>query len=267
LEQFGPLPGARFEGVSVYRTRKVVFGKERTILITFNESLLEGQLQGITANLEKARRKLAELQDNLLRRRQGMVKGGRPPQAESVRKQVDQILSGQFLKQLIHCQVDTQGVPRLHFRSDTGALARLVDTQLGKTVLFTDNENWSDEEIVSGYRAQYHIESAFRDMKNPHFLGWSPMFHWTDSKIRVHAFYCVLALTLVSLLQRALHSKGIDLSLTRMMELLRTVHEVLVIYPRQPGQHKPRTALCLSHRDEEQQRLCEALALDRYQAR
>jgi transposase len=267
LEQFGPLPGARFEGVSVYRTRKVVFGKERTILITFNESLLEGQSQGITANLEKARRKLSELQDNLLRRRQGAVKGGRPPKAESVRKQVDQILSGQFLKQLIHCEVDTQEVPRLHFRSDTGALARLVDTQLGKTVLFTDNENWSDEEIVSGYRAQYHIESAFRDMKNPHFLGWSPMFHWTDSKIRVHAFYCVLALTLVSLLQRALHSKGIDLSLTRMMELLRTIHEVLVIYPRQPGQHKPRTALCLSHRDEEQQRLCEALALDRYEAR
>jgi len=105
------------------------------------------------------------------------------------------------------------------------------------------------------------------DMKNPHFLGWSPMFHWTDSKIRVHAFYCVLALTLVSLMQRALHSKGIDLSLTRMMELLGTIHEVLVIYPRQPGQHKPRTALCLSHRDEEQQRLCEALALERYEAR
>ena len=30
-------------------------------------------------------------------------------------------------------------------------------------------------------------------MQNPHFLGWSPMFHWTDSKIQVHAFYCVLA--------------------------------------------------------------------------
>jgi transposase len=158
-------------------------------------------------------------------------------------------------------------VPRLTFRSNTGALARLIDTQLGKTVLFTDNDDWSDQEIVSGYRAQYHIESAFRDMKNPHFLGWSPMFHWTDSKIRVHAFYRVLALTLVSLLQRTLHSKGIDLSLTRMMELLGSIQEVLVIYPRQPGQHQPRTAVCLSHRDEEQQRLCEALALDRYQAR
>ena len=267
LEQFHPLPGARFEGVSVYRIRQVVFGQERTIVITFNESLLEGQLQGITAHLEKARRKLTDLQDNLRRHRQGGVKGGRPPKAESVRKQVDQILSGQFLKQLIHCEVEAQAVPSLRFRSDTGALARLVDTQLGKTVLFTDNDDWSDEEIVSGYRAQYHIESAFRDMKNPHFLGWSPMFHWTDSKIRVHAFYCVLALTLVSLLQRTLHIKGIDLSLTRMMELLSTIQEVLVIYPRQSGQHKPRTALCLSHRDEEQQRLCDALALERYEAR
>jgi transposase len=267
LEQFRDLPGARFEGVSVYRTRKVVFGQERTVVITFNEALLEGQLQGIAANLEKAKRKLTELQAKLRRHRQGRIKGGRAPKAESVRKQVDQILSGQFLKQLIHCQVDAQQVPGLSFRSNTGALARLIDTQLGKTVLFTDNDDWSDQEIVSGYRSQYHIESAFRDMKNPHFLGWSPMFHWTDSKIRVHAFYCVLALTLVSLLQRTLHSKGIDLSLTRMMELLGSIQEVLAIYPRQPGQHKPRTAVCLSHRDEEQQRLCEALALDRYQAR
>jgi len=32
--------------------------------------------------------------------------------------------------------------------------------------------------------------------KDPHFLIWEPMFHWTDSKIRIHAFYCVLALIL-----------------------------------------------------------------------
>ena len=42
---------------------------------------------------------------------------------------------------------------------------------------------WTNDEIVAAYRAQNHIESAFRDMKNPHFLGWSPMFHWRDRKI------------------------------------------------------------------------------------
>jgi transposase len=267
LEQLRALSGPRLEGVSAYRTRKKVFGQERTVLITFNEALLEGQLQGITANLEKARGKLAALQNGLRRRQQGHVKGGRAPTVESVGKQVEQILSGQHLKQLIHCEVTGGAVPSLSYRSDTAALSRMVETQLGKTLLFTDNQDWSDEEIVLGYRAQHHIESAFRDMKNPHFLGWSPMFHWTDSKIRVHAFYCVLALLLTSLLQRSLHGKGIDLSLTRMMEVLRSIQEVLLIYPRQPGQRAPRTATCLSRlEEEEQQRVYEALNLGRYQA-
>jgi transposase len=267
LEQLRPLSGPRLEGVSAYRTKKKVFEQQRTVLITFNEALLEGQLQGITANLEKARCRLAALQNCLRRRQQGRVKGGRAPSAESVGKQVEQILSGQHLKQLIPCEVTGGAVPSLSYRSDTAALSRLVETQLGKTLLFTDNEDWSDEEIVLGYRAQHHIESAFRDMKNPHFLGWSPMFHWTDSKIRVHAFYCVLALMLTSLLQRTLHGKGIDLSLTRMMEVLKSIQEVLVIYPRQQGQRVPRTATCLSRlEEEEQQRVYEALSLGRYQA-
>lgn len=93
------------------------------------------------------------------------------------------------------------------------------------------------------------------------------MFHWTDNNIRVHAFYCMLALTLVSLLQRTLHGNGIPLSLTRMMELLRGIQEVLLIYPRQPGQHTPRTGTCLSRQNQEQQRLYEALNLERYRAK
>src|SRR6266705_4367534 len=266
LEQLRPLSGPRLEGVSAYRTRKKVFDQERTVLFTFNEALLEGQLQGITANLEKARCKLAALQNCLRRRQQGRVKGGRAPTADSVAKQVEQILSGQHLKQLIHCEVSGGAVPSLSYRSDTAAFSRLVETQLGKTLLFTDNEDWSDEEIVLGYRAQHHIESAFRDMKNPHFLGWSPMFHWTDSKIRVHAFYCVLALTLTSLLQRALRGHGMDLSLTRMMELLGGIQEVLLLYPRQQGEKHPRTATCLSERDAAQEKLLEGLDLGRYQA-
>lgn len=266
LEQLQPLNDPRLPGVSAYRTRKKVFGQERTVLVTFNEFLLEGQMQGITANLDKARRKLHVLQQSLRKRQQGRLKGGRPPRAESVRKQVDQILSGQFLKKLIRAEVTEGTVPTLNYRSDTAALSRLVATQLGKTLLFTDNADWTDEQIILGYRAQHHIESAFRDMKNPHFLGWSPMFHWTDSKIRVHAFYCVLALTLTSLLQRKLHAQGIDLSVSRLMELLGSIQEVLVIYPRKSGQRDPRTAICLSRMDEEQQRVHDALSLGRYLA-
>ena len=266
LAKFQPLSGARLASCLAYRTSKLVFGQERTIVITYNENLLEGQLQGIHASLTKARRKLDELQASLRRRREGRLQQGHAPTTESVRKHVEQILSGQFLKSLLDYAIAPGPVPTLRYHTNTTALGRLTRTHLGKTLLFTDNADWSNEEIVLGYRAQHHIESAFRDMKNPHFLGWSPMFHWTDSKIRVHAFYCVLALTLTSLLQRALHQRGLDLSLTRLMELLGGIQEVLLLYPRQPGEKHPRTATCLSERDAEQQQLLAALDLGRYQS-
>jgi transposase len=264
MDDFRPLAGQRLASCLAYRTTKKVFGQERAIVITYNENLLEGQLQGIQASLTKARHKLDELQARLRRRQQGHLKLGCAPTTDSVRKQVEQILSGQFLKTLIHAEVAPGAIPGLSYRTDTAALAHLMRTHLGKTILFTDNADWTNEEIVLGYRAQDRIESAFRDMKNPHFLGWSPMFHWTDSKIRVHAFYCVLALTLTSLLQRTLHQRGQDLSLSRMMELLGGIHEVLVIYPRRPGEKRPRTATCLSERDAEQDELLRVLELRRY---
>jgi transposase len=265
LEEFQPLAGQRLASCLAYRATKKVFGQERTIVITYNENLLEGQLQGIDASLTKVRRKFEELQAGLRRRRQGRLKHGRAPTPESIRKQVEQMLSGQFLKSLIHFEVVPGGIPTLSYRTNTAALARLMRTHLGKTILFTDNTDWTNEEIVLGYRAQDRIESAFRDMKNPHFLGWSPMFHWTDSKIRVHAFYCVLALTLTSLLQRRLHQHGLDLSLSRMMELLGAMQEVLVIYPQRPGEKRPRIATCLSERDAQQDQVFQGLGLERYQ--
>ena len=265
LEDFAPLAGSRLASCLAYRTTKRVFGRERTIVITYNENLLEGQLQGIEASLTKARHKLDQLQANLRRRREGRLRQGRAPTADSIRKQVEQSLSGQFLKNLVRFEVTPGPIPTLSYRTDTAALARLMRTHLGKTILFTDNADWTTEDIVLGYRAQDRIESAFRDMKNPHFLGWSPMFHWTDSKIRVHAFYCVLALALTSLLQRRLHQQGLDLSLSRMLELLGGVAEVLVIYPPRPGERRPRTATCLSERDPEQERLLQVLDLAQYQ--
>ena len=92
------------------------------------------------------------------------------------------------------------------------------------------------------------------------------MFHWTDSKIQVHAFYCVLALMLSSLLQRTLHQRGIDLSLPRMLELLGGIKETAVLFPPKAGHRQPQVAYCLSTLDDEQQSLFDKLDLKRYQA-
>lgn len=265
LGKYEPLPGERLKDCRAYRTRKTVFGQQRTIVITYNENLLAGQLQGLSGNLEKTRQRLAEIQQMLRRRREGRVRGGKAPTVASVQQQVRQALARQWMKGLFRCEVGLEdALPTLTYRTDAAALGRFVQLHLGKTILFTDNDAWSNQEIVLAYRSQYHIEHAFRDMKHPHYLGWSPMFHWTDSKIRVHAFTCVLALTLTSLLQRTLHQKGIDLSMPRMYDLLGQIRETLVIYPRRPGEKNPRVAASHSSLSDEQQKLFDALDLKRY---
>jgi transposase len=263
--RYQALPGERLQDVRAYRTTREIFGQERTIVVTHNDNLLQGQLQGLTTALEKARGKLRDLQTKLRRRREGRTRGGKAPTAASIRKQAQEALVGQHVKTVLRVEVEDGAVPTLTFTTDQTALARLVEKKLGKTILFTDNDDWTNEEIVLGYRSQHHIEDAFRQMKHPHYLGWQPMFHWTDSKIRVHAFTCVLALMLSSLLQRTLHQKGLDLSLPRMFDLLGGIRETLVIYPKRPGQRHPSTARAMSTLSAEQEQLVTALQLRRYQ--
>jgi len=264
-KQFRTLTQLGLEGVEAHRAQKKVFGQARTIVVTFNQNLYDGQLQGLTAHLGKARRKLRDLQTHLQRRRDGNVKGGKAPTLDSLKKQIHAICSAQFVEKLLQAEVQPLGKGmELTFRTDQAALDRLCRIQFGKTILFTDNADWTDEQIVLAYRSQYHIEDAFKQMKNPHFLGWSPMFHWTDSKIQVHAFYCVLALLLTSLLQRELAQKGEPLSINRMLEELGGIRETLIVYPRRQGQRKATTATCLTRMTPLQQRLFSLLGLQQF---
>jgi transposase len=264
-KQFRTLTQLGLEGVEAFRAQKKVFGQLRSIVVTFNQNLYDGQLQGLTAHLVKARRKLRDLQTHLQRRRDGRVKGGKAPTLDSVKKQIHTICSAQFVEKILKAEVQQvrKGL-ELTFRTDQAVLDRLCRVQFGKTILFTDNADWTDEQIVSAYRSQYHIEDAFKQMKNPHFLGWSPMFHWTDSKIQVHAFYCVLALLLTSLLQRDLAQKGEPLSINRMLEELGGIRETLIVYPRRQGQRKAATATCLTRKTVLQERLFSLLDLQRF---
>lgn len=263
--QFRTLTQPGLEGVEAHRAQKKVFGQPRTIVVTFNQNLYDGQLQGLSAHLGKARRRLRDLQTQLQRRREGKVKGGKAPTPDSVKKQIHTICSAQFVEKILKAEVQEvrQGL-ELTFHTDQAALDRLCRVQFGKTILFTDNADWTEEQIVLAYRSQYHIEDAFKQMKNPHFLGWSPMFHWTDSKIQVHAFYCVLALLLTSLLQRELAQKGEPLSINRMLEELGGIRETLIVYPRRQGQRQAPTAACLTRMTALQQRLFSLLDLQRF---
>jgi transposase len=236
LNKYHQLRG--LESVTAYRSCCKVFAEERTVLMTYNENLLAGQLQGIGRNILKCKKELHALQTKLKRWANGKIRKGRKPTMEGTEKKVQKILHREYMNEIITARISlSEGFPTVQYQVKQTAIARLSKTVLGKTLLFTDNDKWTDEQIVCAYRAQYHIEHAFREMKNPHFLGWNPRFHWTDQKIRVHAFYCVGALTLVSLLRRELAAKGIHLSAEALMENLCAIRETISVYP--GGKNQP----------------------------
>lgn len=245
------------EGVEACRTKKEVFGKERTIVITYNDTLFIAQMKTTMLQLSKKRQKLSALSRQLKKK----ITRGKQHSVGSVRKKVNAILCGKHMKELIKFKVSgRKGYVTLSYKTDVTALSRLSRTLFGKTIIFTDNDTWSNEEIIYAYRSQFHIEDAFKQMKNPHFVSWMPMFHWTDQKIRVHAFYCVIALTLASLLRRELAHKNIHMSIPAIFENLNKINESAIIYPK----GTPKDHIVLSEMNETQKTLFDALNLEKH---
>ena len=270
LEQYQPLSGDEWAGVRAYRCQREVFGQMRTVVVTFSESFFSQQAQALLATMARCVRKLDELAKRLRawhspRPGQRPKPAGRPPGRSGVEQAVSAILSAQHMRGLIHVEIGAKDqVPTLNFTSDQNGLHRLIERTCGKTVLFCDRDQWTSEEIVSAYRAQSGIEERFRDMNNWDFLRWSPMFHWTDQKIRVHAFYCVLALMLVGVLRQRLADAAIDLPPHALLECLGKMLETVVIYPPAHPAAPPRLATTLSRFDTHQKAIYNALHLARW---
>jgi len=271
LEQFHSIQDPLFEGVRVYRTEKEVFGKNRTIVITRSRALLRGQIRGIRQHLVKKLKALRDLQDRIARSHKPGWKG-KPYTDKSIQKSLDTIISGQYISDFLRGRVTHKnGRLGIDFGVDERACKELKKRVLGKRILFTDREDLTEEEIIFGYRGQHHVERAFRDMKDPYFISFSPARHWTDSMLRVHAFYCVLALTLVSLLHRRVYHAGISVSQSGLMEQLKKMKEITNYYSAQPDDKlelggRPRSERTLTRLDDQQKQIFQALDLGRFLA-
>lgn len=264
-DRFVSLASAGLPSVSAYRTTKEVFGQRRTVLVTYNENLFVAQSKTLLREIAKRQRGLAEILARLERRRSGEVRGGRAPTLEGTQNAVNEVFKGRHMKDLFAVELTLRDeLPALQYRFRQEAWEQLQRTLLGKTLLFTDNHEWSDAEIVRAYRAQHFLEDAFRTMKDPHHIALRPQYHWTDQKVRVHVFTCVLALTLLSLLRRELAAEGFDLSIRRMVELLSTIREVVTVFPPAEGETEPTLRTTLSAMSAEQRALFKALDLRRY---
>lgn len=254
--------------VYVYRTTKTVFGHSRTVLVTYNENLFISQTKTLLREIAKRHQRFRDLMARLDAWRTDQRRGGNKPTVSGTQNKVNAWLKARHMKDLFTVTITKRdGLPELSYQFNEEAWTNLQATLLGKTILFTDNDGWTDAQIVRAYRSQHHIESAFREMKNPHHIALRPQYHWTDQKVRVHVFTCVVALMLLSLLQRELHRKGIDLSIRRMLESLNNIREMTMFFPNADGRGKPIARTSISTMTLQQKEIYTALDLDKYASR
>jgi hypothetical protein len=141
---------------------------------------------------------------------------------DGIKRKIQKWLSAQFLADLIRYQLDSRdGQWRLQFDLDSTAFTKLIDHRLGRTVLLTNRMDWTAEQVVAGYAGQQQVERVFRGLKDGDWLGWGPMHHWTDRKIRIHAFYCMLGISLLQVVHRHAKAAWADLFMEALLEELR----------------------------------------------
>ena len=179
-----------------------------------------------------------------------------------VEAEIRQILSPRWLDRVIVWELHGQQPARLRlsWRTDQAARRRLAREVFGKRVLFTDREAWPVDQVVAAYRSQADVEAGFRQLKDPKVVSFSPMFHWTDQKIRVHVFYCVLALAVAHLLRRQATQAGLAMSVRELLAALAGIQETVLLY--QGARGRPRARHVLTEMDPVQQRLFDLFGLD-----
>jgi len=236
--RYRTLDKVRLPGVRAFEARKMVFGDERRIVVCHSQGLHDKQSQSFDQTLAKARRQLAEVAARL-----GRGKTRKP--REKVEAEIAEILKPRWLSQVISTTLSGEEPAelRLIWRTKPKARVDLEEEVFGKRILFTDKDKSlaSTAQIIIEYRSQEEAEGDFRQMKDPQVVSFSPMYHFTDHKIRVHVFYCVLALMAARLMVREADHAGLHLSVRKLLKTLAGIEETVLLYQGERGRPRARS--------------------------
>lgn len=250
-----PALGPAHPGVRAVAGKELVHGEERLCVVSHSASFASEQLHSATRSLARATKALRRIARELAQPR-------RQHQEKALRRRISKWLAPNGVGKVLSYELTADGKGfQLDFELDYKALEGLVARRFGRTVLVTSREDWSAGEVVEAYAGQEQAEQVFRGLKGGGWVGWGPMHHWTDSKIRVHAFTCMLGLSLLQHVRRQAEAGWPGLSVETLKRELGAIQQIELLY-RGDGEKGPgRTVTVASKQTLVQQELCEILKL------
>lgn len=245
VKEYGRLEDSSMGPVAVLRQTREIWGRQRTVLLFVSEQLRAGQIRGLKQHLTKRLCALAEWKQQLAKPRSG------PRTEASANKQIDELLSGQYLRQVLRIAYypERKGSDRLVYCIDQQARRHLETEVFGKRVLISNRSDWSDEEILLAYHGQSEVEEAFRQLKDDEHIAVRPQYHWTDHKIHVHTFVCLLSLILGRVIEMQARKLGYTQGLSQLIDLLGEIRLAMVLKPSGKKGGRPRCQWQLEETD------------------
>jgi len=208
--------------IRAWRTEGEYWGRDRTVVVTYNPRSAAKQRHTFDDNLQNIKLSLFEM-----RRK---IKEGDP----HWKNETD--VRGRYIKLCgdTHMPNDLfdlnfvhkNGSMTMQFEKNFYKIDKYIE-KLGKNILITDRNEWSTEEIVSAAIDRYKVEEAFRQSKNDDLVSVSPIRHWTDTTIHCHIFSCVIALTYLRLLEYILAKADYKMTADCCMKIMRPLNSIL----------------------------------------
>jgi len=218
-------------------------------VIVFSPTFYCKQVRTLDMLQHKAEAKLQQLASSLLEKRRT---------EKPVRSEIEKLLRHDRLKQFFSytLTMDNGKVAHLQWKWDSQNKIALKHRHYGKTILYTDRMDLSDGRIAMAYRSQWKLEQVFRISKSRRPGLWWPAYHWTDSKLRVHALTCFLALVLLKIILLRLEKHHLSMGVEALIQRLRGIQEAKLIYVDGASQQ------VIAERTQQQEELFDALNLN-----
>jgi transposase len=249
LKDFRPLPGKRGaqlspvakeeEKILFYETHATFWDRPRRVVITFDPKSFHKSYQDLGKKVQRVRKEMMALQQRYAQ------EANQKEAEDSIKAHLEQLCHRLKISPALFQLnlVQGKGQFRLEFQLDHRQMAGVV-RHFGKNILVTDREDWGVEEIYDtcvtravlgpdlgdgkGTTANRPYGNA-KDNRSLFQKALLPLYHWTDSKIRVHLFVCVVALTYLTLLCQRLAAAGVKMTPNEAMEELRELRTAIYL--------------------------------------
>lgn len=187
------------ESIRTSRSARTVMGVKGVVVMAYNSAAERRQ----AADYARAKDRFLT-EGTSMAESAGQVHRGRPPTVNGTTRRLIGLIPEKWVKVFRFHVGPTleEGASRLSVRvwvDEKGEKEKRAG--FGRTAIFTDRSEWTDEKIARTYYARSGMEEDYHVLKDVLLFPVMPIYHRKDWRIREHTFLCVMGLLLYRYIQ------------------------------------------------------------------